>query len=137
MKLGPVTKPDKKNKAMSEKFDDDVSLANCDVIAIFSIYGQSGAIWKLDSGRIVCKTCIFINSNLFILQKLKTELKNLKHSSITIAVSKGTIFAKKCEFLQKILTSAKLSGSRYSKVYFVKLHMYVWVYLARNPTFLA
>ena len=38
---------------------------NCDVIAIFSIYGQFGAIWKPDSGRIVCKTYIFINSNLF------------------------------------------------------------------------
>ena len=95
MKLGPVTKTDKKNKAMSEKFDEDVRLANCDVIVIFSICGQSGAIWKPDSGRIVSKTCIFINSNYFILQKLKTELKNLKHSSITIALSKGTIFAKK------------------------------------------
>ena len=37
---------------------------NCDVIVIFPIYGQFGAIRKLDSGRIVCKTYIFINSNL-------------------------------------------------------------------------
>ena len=29
---------------------------NCDVIAIFSIYDQSEAIQKPDSGRIVCKT---------------------------------------------------------------------------------
>ena len=28
------------------------------------IYGQFGAIWKPNSGRIVCKTYIFINSNL-------------------------------------------------------------------------
>ena len=39
-------------------------LANCDVIIIFPIYGQFGAIWKPDSGCIVCKTYIFINSNL-------------------------------------------------------------------------
>ena len=50
---------------------------NCDIIAIFSIYGQFGAIQKPDSGRTVSKTYIFINSNLFVLQKLKTELKNL------------------------------------------------------------
>ena len=37
---------------------------NCDVIVIFPIYGQFGAIRKPDSGRIVCKTYIFINSNL-------------------------------------------------------------------------
>ena len=49
---------------------------NCDVIAIFPICGQFGVIWKPDCGRIVCKTCIFINSNL-LLTKLKTELKNL------------------------------------------------------------
>ena len=32
---------------------------------------------------------------MFSLQKLKTELKIIKHSSHTIALSKGTIFAKK------------------------------------------
>ena len=37
---------------------------NCDAIAIFSIYGQFGAIRKPDSGGIVCKIQILINSNL-------------------------------------------------------------------------
>ena len=37
---------------------------NCDVIVIFPIYGQFGAIQKLDSVCIVCKTYVFINSNL-------------------------------------------------------------------------
>ena len=35
MKLGPVTKLDKRNKTTSKKFDDDVMSKNCDVIAIF------------------------------------------------------------------------------------------------------
>ena len=35
MKLGPVIKIDKRNKTTSKKFDVDVMLANCDVIAIF------------------------------------------------------------------------------------------------------
>ena len=64
MKLGPVTKLDKRNKATLKKIDDDVMSENCDVIAIFPIYGQFGAIWKPDSVRIVCKTYIFITSSL-------------------------------------------------------------------------
>ena len=32
---------------------------------------------------------------------MKTELKNLSHNSHTIALSKGTIFAKKAHFFQK------------------------------------
>ena len=42
---------------------------------IFPTYGQSGAIWKPDLGCRVCKTYTFINSNLYFLQKLKTEQK--------------------------------------------------------------
>ena len=47
-----------------KQFEDDVMLDNCDTIATFPIYGQFGAIQKPDSGRIVCKTYIFISSNL-------------------------------------------------------------------------
>ena len=64
MKLGPVTKFDKRNKKTSKKFDENVMSASCDVIVIFSIYSQFGAIWTSNSGRIVCKTYIFINTIL-------------------------------------------------------------------------
>ena len=64
MKLGQVTKLYKRNNETSKKSDDDVMSENCDVIAIFPIYGQFRAIWKPDSGRIVCKTYISTNSNL-------------------------------------------------------------------------
>ena len=64
MKLKHETKIDKRNKTTSKNFDGDVMSENCDVIAIFPISGQFGAIWKPDSRRIVCKTYIFINSNL-------------------------------------------------------------------------
>ena len=64
-KTGPErVKLDKRNKTMSEKFRDDVISVNCDVIVIFPIYGQFGAFWKPDYGRIVCKTYIFIKTNL-------------------------------------------------------------------------
>ena len=39
MKLGPVTRLDKRNKATSKKFDDDFMSENFDVIVIFPIYG--------------------------------------------------------------------------------------------------
>ena len=64
MKLGPVTKPDKRIKTPSKKYDNNVMSENCDAIVVFLIYGKFGAIWKLDSGHIVCKTYIFINSKL-------------------------------------------------------------------------
>ena len=48
MKLGPVTKPDNRNTAMSKNFDDDVIPAICGVIVIFAIDGQFGAIRKSD-----------------------------------------------------------------------------------------
>ena len=64
MKLGPVTKLYRRNKTTSRKTEDDVILENCDVIVIFSIYGQFVAILMPDSRHIVRKTYIFINSNL-------------------------------------------------------------------------
>ena len=71
MKLGPVTKLDKKNKTRSKKFGDGVISKNCDVIVIFLIYGQFGATQKPNSGRLVCKTYIFINSNLLSYKNSK------------------------------------------------------------------
>ena len=55
MKLGPVTKLNNRNKTTklnnrnkttSKIFGDDVMLANCNVIVIFLIYGEFGAIWN-------------------------------------------------------------------------------------------
>ena len=62
MKLGPVTKLDTKNKV--KKIDNDVMSEKCDVIVIFEIFGQFGTVRRLDSGQRVCKSYVFINSNL-------------------------------------------------------------------------
>ena len=64
MKLGPETKLVKRNKEMSKKLDIDIMTGNFDVTVIFLIYGQFGAIREPNSGRIICKTYFFINSNL-------------------------------------------------------------------------
>ena len=42
-----------------------------DVVVIFPIYVQFGVIMKPDSGRIVCKTCIFINNKLLSYKNLE------------------------------------------------------------------
>ena len=62
MKLGPVTKFDKRNTVRSKRFDE--FLESCDVIVIFPIQSQFGAIRKPDLGCINNKTYIFSNSNL-------------------------------------------------------------------------
>ena len=64
MKLRTVTKLDKRNKKMSKNIDNDVMLENCDVIVIFWIFGQLGAVWRPDSGYRVCRSYVFSNSNL-------------------------------------------------------------------------
>ena len=63
MMLGAVTKSDKRNKTTLKKFDNDVMSENCDVIVIFWIFDQFGAVRKLDSGQRVCKSYVFSNSN--------------------------------------------------------------------------
>ena len=40
MKLGPVTKPDKRNNISSKKYGDDVVSENYEVLAIFFIYSK-------------------------------------------------------------------------------------------------
>ena len=68
IKLGPVIKLDNRNKTTSKKFEFDVMSENCDVIVIFQIFGQFGAVRKPDSGRRLCKSYVFSNSNLLSLK---------------------------------------------------------------------
>ena len=65
MILGLVTKLDKLNTTTSTKKNNyDGMLENCEVIVIFLMFGQFGAIRKPDSRRMVCDFYFFINSNL-------------------------------------------------------------------------
>ena len=53
MEHRPVTKFNKGIKKL-KKINDAVISVNCDVIAIFQIYGHFGGIRKPNSGRMVC-----------------------------------------------------------------------------------
>ena len=59
MKLGPVAKLDKKNKTKPKNFGVDVMLENCDVIVIFQIFGQFGAVWRSDCTQTLKKLCFW------------------------------------------------------------------------------
>ena len=50
MKLGPLTKLDKRNTVTQKKIDVDVMSANCNVNVFLPIYDQFAAIRKPDSG---------------------------------------------------------------------------------------
>ena len=54
MKLGPVSKCDKRNKTTLKIFDNDVMSENCNVVVIFQILGQFRAGQRPDSGHRVC-----------------------------------------------------------------------------------
>ena len=56
---------------MPKEINNDVMSENFDVIVIFPIYGQFGAIRDLDSGCIGFKTCVFIYSHLFSYKNWK------------------------------------------------------------------
>ena len=47
MKLGSLTKLEKRHKIMLKKSNDDIMPTNCDVITIFPIYGQFAVTWKI------------------------------------------------------------------------------------------
>ena len=64
MKIGPVTRLDKRNKTTSKKIDIEVMSENCDVIVIVRIFGQFGAVRRPDSGDRFCKSYVLSNSNL-------------------------------------------------------------------------
>ena len=117
IKLGPVTKLEKRIKTTSKKFKEDVMSASCKVIVISPIYAQSGSIRKPDSRRIVCKTYIFINSNVFHLTKTKnrakryvTQLSHYCYEQRYYFCQKLQIFRKKNADISKIKMVLVLKG---------------------------
>ena len=127
---GPVTKLNKRNKTMSKKIDDDVISAIWDVIVIFPVYGQFGANWKSASGRIVCKTPIFINNSLLSCKNWKQNWKILNTAVTILFWVKVQFLHKKADFLQnkytdisKIKTALELKG-----VFSETTHIFVLTY---------
>ena len=91
MKIRSITKLDKKNKTTFKKINHYIMSINCNVIFIFLIYDQSGVIWKTVSARIVCKTYIFIKSNLLCYKNWKQN-EEISHAALTLLVWVTVLF---------------------------------------------
>ena len=81
MKLGSVTELGKANKKLSKRYN-DVVLANYNVIFIFTIYSQFGAIRKPDSGRISVQLTFSLTITFYLTKtenRTKTSLTQLPH----------------------------------------------------------
>ena len=72
----------------------------CDIIVIFPIYSWFRAIWKPDSGHIVCKTYIFIKINLLHYKKWKQNQKISSAALTLLPWGKVLFLPKKADFLQ-------------------------------------
>ena len=95
MKLGPVTKLDKRNKPTSKKVDVDVMSGSCDVIVIFRIFANleqsGGRIPDTEPAKV-----IFLVIVTSCLTKTESSTKkSLMQLSHYIALSKGTFLDKK------------------------------------------
>ena len=73
MKLGPVTKIDKRNETTSKKFDDDVKSENCDVIVIFGFLANleqsAGRIPDTESAKVIFSVTV-----TFCLKKTENRI---------------------------------------------------------------
>ena len=79
MELKQVTKIAKKKenhvKVQKKKiYDDNVMLANCNIVVIFPTYGQFGTLWKLGSDAWFVKLTFSLRVT-FYLAKTATEIK--------------------------------------------------------------
>ena len=97
--LGAITKLDKSNKATSKKWLWH-HVSKCDVIVLYPIYEQFAATRRPDSKLMVCKTFIFINSNL-LSNKTWKQRKNLNTALILLPWVEVLSFPKNTIFLQQ------------------------------------
>ena len=88
----------KKKHGNVKKIDNAMSTI-CDVIVVFPIYDQFGAIWIPDSKRMVCKTYIFTKSNLLSYKNLKAELKISNLALILLLWVRVLFLTKNAKFL--------------------------------------
>ena len=77
-------------------------MASCQQIvtslSFFLVYGQSAAIRKPDSGRMIYKTYIFINNDLLFYKNWKQKISN---TALILLLWVKVLFLEKNDILQK------------------------------------
>ena len=90
-----------RKRQKKKKIHDDILSANFDAIVILWIYTQFGPMVKLDFGRMVCKTNVFININ-FLSYKNCKQNSNISNTVLIQLLRVKVIFSpKNANFLQK------------------------------------
>ena len=90
-----------RKRQKKKKIHDDILSANFDAIVILWIYTQFGPMLKLDFGRMVCKTNVFININ-FLSYKNCKQNSNISNTVLIQLLRVKVIFSpKNANFLQK------------------------------------
>ena len=106
MKPRPVTKLDERNTATSNKIDDGIMWGNCDVNVIFPIYGQFGAIRKLDFAWMVYLTYI-----LHLSYKTESRTNKISNTVLILLFWVKVLFLREnAIFLQKNADISKIKG---------------------------
>ena len=81
---------------------------NCDVIVIFPIYDQFGAMQKPDSEWMICNTYIFINSTLLSYKNWKRNWKISNTALIILIWVKVLFLIKNADFLKRNTDISKI-----------------------------
>ena len=131
MKLEALSILDQRNTMTSSKFYNGVMVINFHVIIVFLICSHSVSTRQTDSKGMVHIWKFVIKIDLLSNKKQKPELKHLTQISYYLCylIKKCFFFAKKKrKKCKKILMSTKLRESWHFKVYFLKLHLCLYLY---------
>lgn len=131
MKLEALSILDQRNTMTSSKFYNGVMVINFHVIIVFLICSHSVSTRQTDSKGMVHIWKFVIKIDLLSNKKQKPELKHLTQISYYLCylIKKSFFFAKKKrKKCKKILMSTKLRESWHFKVYFLKLHLCLYLY---------
>ena len=131
MKLEALSILDQRNTMTSSKFYNGVMVINFHVIIVFLICSHSVSTRQTDSKGMVHIWKFVIKIDLLSNKKQKPELKHLTQIShyLYYLIKKSFFFAKKKrKKCKKILMSTKLRESWHFKVYFLKLHLCLYLY---------
>ena len=124
MKLGPVTKPDQRNKATSKR----ITITSCRQIVTSQSFFRFVASFEQSRGWIPDAQSVKLTFSFTLTFSLtKTKNRNKKLSSHTIALSEGYIFAQKPSFFSKKADISKTKRALVLKVCFLKLYVYVYL----------
>ena len=131
MKLEALSILDQRNTMTSSKFYNGVMVIYFHVIIVFLICSHSVSTRQTDSKGMVHIWKFVIKIDLLSNKNQKPELKHLTQISYYLCylIKKSFFFAKKKrKKCKKILMSTKLRESWHFKVYFLKLHLCLYLY---------